>query len=385
MSQNVHSLQVDAFAAVLGRRRGHPEDEADTVASARPRARAREDLARLKKSLIGADADPARALAALQTMAAHRTTTARPLDRHVCQALAHYSAEIAISETEATLATLLRDAHVCDHVFSAHVIEVHAPYQRNNHVHLWLEGHLYGAPENAPEIWLACNRTLPAHHARLLPRGHWAALNNKADNEQRRCPDCEDVLRSNSMLAGTHTVVGAFARLTPREHALIMRRFSGEVKEHSGHIHALPHHLHNTDRNVLTRVFADILSSNVPADVATLCALARAHRYVGALSLMADDTHDAQGAWLRRLGLSVTPALAQRLPLLTNNDITELLRRLYPPAYRERGWMALGDERAWQQWLSSREYKHACAQLPLAVAARVRTRRRRDDGHQGRH
>ena len=126
-------------------------------------------------------------------------------------------------------------------------------------------------------------------------------------------------------------------------------------------------------RRYLTRVLTDIFLQ-VPADNGQLRELSRAHALVAAFDYIATDT--VQAGWLRRLGIVVSPALERQLPLLREDDMGVLLRRLCPPAYHTEGWRILGDLTLWSAWLGSDDYGQAVLDLPAAVRARLRTRRR---------
>jgi hypothetical protein len=268
---------------------------------------------------------------------------------------------------------------------SEHVVKVSERAADDRYVHLWIEGHLYATPSDAPSVLLACGRTITGANVSLQPRGKWSApASSRMNSDCWRCPSCADALKQARVRPRPDRIanpadLGAFSLLTASEYQLAVTRVSGETHERSRHLPALPYHLDNRRRAYLVRVLRDVFSSTLPANPDELDALSRAHALVGAISSAASEgaNPSLQAGWLRHLGITVTPALAKRLPLLTAADVGDLLRGLYPPAYHAGDWRALGDREAWGAWLASADYAQACAQLPAAVRARLATRRRR--------
>jgi hypothetical protein len=389
---DIADIQIDPFLAVLGRGRGRPEPEEDTLMSAHPTSRAFEELMRMhtslgKKMIMHADAALADALATLLTMQSRASTP--PLERRVRNDIARLSMLRATASTDHLLQTVLADACVRNPNTSEHVVGISDNNDRNDryhdpskYVHLWPQGSNYAQPADAGEIRLACGLTPPTERIHRLLRGKWSSpASSRWHSDAWRCRDCEEVIRPSQSLIAPTSFISLRAQAQVQafgfgDHGPLKSRIDGEMRERYRHPQALPYHVHTRHRARLQRNLNEMLQSDCPSDVAALDACARGCSLAGAFGFACDEALQFQSGWLRRLGVALTPTQATRTPLLTHADIMGLLSGLYPRAYHNRDVLALGDYSMWQTWLSSSEYAQARATLPAAAAARLRTRAR---------
>jgi len=366
-------VSADPFAAVLGTHRGHPPSESDSIFSLHPTGRAKEELQTLRRSLEGSWPDLTEAFAVLAAMA--DSEEHRPLERRVRDMLARCLAKRAEAQTRHIVSRLLSDAKIHDRSLSEHIVSV----QGDSLLHLWVDGHLHKSPTDAPCVLLLCNRQVPGDQVGRKMRGKWRAPSSSPMNSDAwRCRTCEEALlvaRKKSTIS-LPNMERLFAKVDDPK---VIERLNGEVYERQARLTALPKQAAARQEKYLVRLTKDRLLVDPSTDGEEREVLTRAECLVSSLDTVAHELRDAtfQIGWLRRLGLKVTPAMETLMPLLSKEDVAELLRALYPPAYhKERDWRELGDSASWQEWLDSPGYQEALAGLVTATQARLKTRRR---------
>jgi len=354
----------DPFAPVFGSNRGHPETEADGVLSKRPNARSKEALRTLRQTLIGATADPREAFDILAAM--HATEERRPLEKVVREMLARHYARQAVLESEPTLRRIMSDSAIYDSNVSEHIVEV-AANQPNlalvgPSIHLWVQGHLYRTPEQAPgALLLACGHTVPKDQTLRLKRGSWNTMPAPSPSGTTRCGACMESVRvfERSRNPDYRPPSGEKNILrTNLQDIRDIERLVGETRDYPQMLSALPYHTSRSLRKHLLNVLSDRLSVGIAASSQAQESSARAEYLVLAFKSAASYAHRSQTGWLRRMGIDVPSVLEDQMPLIEEQEIEEMLRSLYPPAYHiSREWQTLGDLEAWEDWLASRDYQ----------------------------
>jgi hypothetical protein len=159
----------------------------------------------------------------------------------------------------------------------------------------------------------------------------------------------------------------------PGDHEHLIYRIDGEMRERRRHVSALPYHA-QTRWRALTK---QALGRALKGEINEFEVSARARSLIIAYDLAVDEAHRFQSGWLRRLGVTLTPSTAERMPLLTRADVSEILINFLPRAYRDASTHLVPDDyELWAQWLKSPEYAQVHALAPSAAATRLKTRSR---------